>query len=495
MDVKEVVDLVTRLAEDSSSPTKGEVKSAFLAKIRSLMVASSSRSDIIVEGPKHRGLGIGEGDLTEELCRMIIEAGHNVTQQDLTFVPTLLRSGILPVAGIPVATRAFRRDGTVWLDVGDDRPIVVTPAGWAPGRWPEGVVFYRPKGFLPLSVGTGDPIRAAERFKDLFSLSDKALLRIVAWAATVIYAGASPVLLLTGPQGAGKTTLARAVVATVDPKEVAQTTLDDATVPILPWLGPVVLIDNVSSISAANQDMVCRLVTGEGLVKRRLYTDHDVVMIQCHLAMIITTIALAKLRPDLADRTVEVELSKPDRHRGVAEMMELYAAIQPDMTALVLDVVSKLLNESDLNSEYRIVEYAGAIEIASQTLGIPDDLKYSRIDMAVEAVTSTSFGEILYRQIEAGKRLVQATTRQVLSSVETSLGAVYPRDFPRSVRAAGIELKRLQPALQTLGIHCAATKNHRRETLWDIWAHDTTSDGGDPGDLNPVQDDDISEEF
>lgn len=62
----------------------------------------------------------------------------------------------------------------------------------------------------------------------------------------------------------------------------------------------MVALDNVSLIEPWLSDALCRAVTGDGLVRRALYTNSDVSVLAFRRAVLLNGISLAGLRGDLA---------------------------------------------------------------------------------------------------------------------------------------------------------------------------------------------------
>ena len=87
-----------------------------------------------------------------------------------------------------------------------------------------------------------------------------------------------PVLLLRGEHGTAKSSAARLLTSLIDRSasqlRTAPRNVEDWAVAAAgSW---VTCLDNVSDIQHWLQDAICRAVTGDGLLRRQLYTDSDV---------------------------------------------------------------------------------------------------------------------------------------------------------------------------------------------------------------------------
>ena len=72
----------------------------------------------------------------------------------------------------------------------------------------------------------------------------------------------------------------------------------------------ILLYDNLSQIPPRISDAFCRLSTGGGLSKRKLYTDDSEVVLEAQRPVILTGIGFGAIRDDLADRAIRVELTR-----------------------------------------------------------------------------------------------------------------------------------------------------------------------------------------
>jgi hypothetical protein len=181
---------------------------------------------------------------------------------------------------VPLALRVARHDTGLVLDLGgpSGRVVVLGPGGWEVAeRSP--VLFRRSKltGILPQPQRGGR--LEALRELGLVNLSEQTWPLAVAWlVAALVPDIAHPIPLLvgeqgTGKQGTGKSTTARLLSRLVDPSPAelrsAPRDLEQWAVAAAgSWL---VVLDNISGIPDWLSDALCRAVTGDGMVRRRLY--------------------------------------------------------------------------------------------------------------------------------------------------------------------------------------------------------------------------------
>lgn len=226
----------------------------------------------------------------------------------------------------PTHLRTAPHDGGVVLDLGtpDGSVVVIDSTGWRVTS-SSPVTFRRTAvtGALPTPVAGGD----LEELRDLLNVSDGSWPLLAGWlVATVLPELHHPILSLRGPMGSAKSTTATRLVNLVDPSPAPLRTAprDAESWVITAASSWVVALDNVSTIAPWMQDALCRAVTGDGLVRRQLYTDSAVTVVTMRRAVILTSIDVGAMRGDLADRLVRVELDRIDgaARRTDAELTE-----------------------------------------------------------------------------------------------------------------------------------------------------------------------------
>ncbi len=166
-----------------------------------------------------------------------------------------------------------------------------------------------------------------------------------AWLVGALHpAGPYAVLAVDGEQGSAKSTTCRMLRRLVDPNKAdlrAPPRCEDSLV-VAATSARVVALDNVSFIEADTADALCRLATGGGLSKRRLYTDGEEHLVAVARPVLLNGIPSLLARGDLADRALAVTLPPilDARRRPEAEMWADFERAAPGILALLLDALA-----------------------------------------------------------------------------------------------------------------------------------------------------------
>jgi hypothetical protein len=174
--------------------------------------------------------------------------------------------------------RVADHEGTIYVDTGrpDGQVIRIVQGRWAVTNTAP-VRFLRTKltGAMPLPPPDGDVMRLWD-FVNV-DAEDRPVPLAVLVAALIQCDVPHPVLALFAEQGSAKSTTTRMLVDLIDPSPVplrqAPRNADSwVTAASGSWL---VALDKLSAIPPWLSDSLCRAATGDGNVKRALYTDAD----------------------------------------------------------------------------------------------------------------------------------------------------------------------------------------------------------------------------
>jgi hypothetical protein len=251
-----------------------------------------------------------------------------------------------------VRIRVAETEGTIFLDLGDDagRMVEVKADAWRVID-EASVPFFRPNGLRPLPV----PERGGglEDILALLNLKRPApgdaegadsFVLLAAWLCAALRArGPYPLLVLRGPPGSAKTTAVEIIRSLIDPAAPLTRNLPDSERDLFIATGAlhVMAVDNVSAISPAMSDALCRLSTGGGYATRSLFTDGDETIFEATRPVILNGIGAFLTRGDLQDRALTIELAPIDEsaRRLKSEIDAALEVARPKLLGALLDAL------------------------------------------------------------------------------------------------------------------------------------------------------------
>jgi hypothetical protein len=221
--------------------------------------------------------------------------------------------------------------------------------------------------------------RPLEQFAQKFGLTAANRTRIFAWLAAAFRpVGPYPVLVLRGPAGSGKSVLARALRALIDPSTAPLRRLPtrDHEMRPLALQNWILAFDQVYRIPYKISETLCALSSGDPLEIAR--TDRDPFVLQFARPLILITptdetrVAWAPSRT-LSNRTVIVDLSPVGRLRPEALLWAEFESLRPAILATLATAVATALRhirEIDLGNVARFPDCAAWAAAGASVLGL-----------------------------------------------------------------------------------------------------------------------------
>ena len=382
---------------------------------------------------------------------------------------TILEGQAMDTEPEPVALRVARHDDSLILDLArpDGTCIVISPGEWH--LEPVSPVLFRRTALTSaLPVPLRNPAQGPDgldHLRDLLNVSEPGFRLLVAWLVAGLFPGIDhPILGLSGEQGTAKSTCARLLVSLIDPSPAplrsAPKDLDGWTVQAAAsW---TVMLDNVSTIPVWFSDTLCKAVTGDGMVKRSLYTDDDVSVLSFQRVIGMTTIDAGALRGDLAERLLLVELDPIPKHkrRAASEVNALFAECAPAILGALFDLTAKVLTalpNVQVAELPRLADFAkilAALDHAASWRTLPHFFTIAD-ELTETVIEADPFAESVRTHAKVNKQWTGTAGEllQLLTPVEN-----VPKTFPRSPRAVSGHLRRVAPALRKSGVSIEYTR-------------------------------------
>lgn len=394
-------------------------------------------------------------------------------QQALADALLVLDGDAQQTAPVNLHLRVAQHDGAVWLDLGcsEGKAVRIDGHGWqVVERAP--VLFRRTAltGVLPVPERGGS-------IDDLWpmvniSASDRPLL--LAWIVACFWPEiAHPVLAFIAEQGCAKSSTERAVVSLVDASPVPlRKPPRDADTWVTAAAGSwLVGLDNLSEIPHWLSDSICRAVTGDGDVRRRLYTDGDCHVFAFRRCVLLNGIDVGVIRGDLAERMlpITVERIPDDRRKLDSEIWPAFDAVHPRLLGAVLDLVAGVagvISGLRLDCKPRMADFARIVAGVDTILGTDGLAAYlgKQGELAADALSGDKFAQAIIEQMPHG---FTGTSAEMLARLHAPANA---RGWPETARAITSRLRRLAPVLRKAGWQVSddGALNHDKAVRWAI---------------------------
>ncbi|KRE04916.1 hypothetical protein ASE63_25225 [Bosea sp. Root381] len=331
--------------------------------------------------------------------------------------------------------------------------------------------------------------RAAHRqtfkeFAGLLNLDNAADFQLLmTWCVCALTPeGPYPVLTVCGEQGSAKSTLVRLIHELVDPSHAPLRSLPSSEKDLLISASNAHLLafDNVSTISAATSDNLCKISTGGAVALRRAGTDADEIFLEFKAPIILNGIGDLVLRPDLADRALFINTSaiSAEERRDSGSITRAFNELSPRLTEALLDLLA--LARSKLMTEKAGLWHAGKLprmaEFATLGMAIEDvfgepgsfTAAYDK-NRATAADDLIESDPILFTILELWdeKRCWSGTMQDLQVEIARRLKTSGSRlPAPTGLAQISSHVKRIKPILVKKGMmvafHRAASKDRRR---------------------------------
>ncbi len=379
-----------------------------------------------------------------------------------------------------VAIRVAWHGDSIVLDLAHEaigKCIVVSADGWKiEDESP--VVFKRTALSSPLPVP--DRHGDLDQLRSLLNVDEDAWLLLRGWmAATLVPDIPHPILLFGGEQGTGKSTAAQLVVSVVDPSTAPLRTepRDPENWAVAAAGSWTVVLDNVSQIRPWFSDALCKAVTGDGMVRRALYSNNDITVISFQRVIAMTSIDAGALRGDLADRLIVVDLEViPDaRRRTSREIWDEFHRLSGSILGGLLDLLSKVLADREnvvLDKMPRMADFArilGAIDLAD---GVPNRSTQTYLGQRTRLDDDVIEGDLVAQAIINLMTRVpswEGTSGELLDAIQDDPS----KQWPKNARAMTARLKRAMPVLRRQNIHVnIPTERSNRGRIYTITRED-----------------------
>jgi adenylate kinase family enzyme len=275
-----------------------------------------------------------------------------------------------------------------------------------------------------------------------------------------------PGIIVYGLQGSGKTTFAETLRDITDPSLTPTLRLPSSPNELTQLLShhAIGCFDNLQEVAGWVSDELCRAVTGSAASKRQLYTDDEDFLYAYQRSFILNGISRTATKPDLIDRTIQVELPviEENNRKQITVLRQEFEAAKPRIFGGVCDALSKAMTIKANQPNYRVLP-----RMADWTcwgMAIADALGYSGEDFYDSYEDNRKFqgNEVVRNEPVAQCLVVLMATRpgwrgspeQLYKEIEViaqSLRLDREKSWPKASNSFSKKLFELSPSLKTAG--------------------------------------------
>lgn len=241
---------------------------------------------------------------------------------------------------------AKAKDGSkLYYDLANGSVVETTSAGWKIVSTPE-IMFRRVQQKVQVTPEHDGAIGLLRSYVNVASEEDW-LLFMVFTIAAFIPGFPHAMLVLHGPQGAGKTTPMKVIKQLVDPSALEGMMLPDNPVEFVQLADQhaFLFFDNLSSMTVKMSDTFARAITGDTLSRRKLYSDNTAIVYKIQNPLAVNGINQVIVKPDLLERSILIELERitPETRIPEDEFWEAFEHDKPGLLGAIFDVLAKAM--------------------------------------------------------------------------------------------------------------------------------------------------------
>lgn len=358
----------------------------------------------------------------------------------------------------------------------DDQRIIVSPEGVKNTQSESKRIFNHTENLKPYPelAEHGDTERLLKYLN--MPSGDKPLLII--WIAYTLAHPKSAytnyvILQLVGGQGTGKSTLCTIIQRLIDPSSIGLRTFPGniTDLAIAAQNSHLLMFDNLRSVGQDMSDKLCICSTGGSVPKRKLYSDGTEFVMKLHGAVILNAISPVVVEPDLADRTLTIELKQMAERKSQENLMAEFERDLPIIFRGILDFISKVLTvlpDIEVSAPSRMIEFSQWLAAYEQIEGKPKGLYQevfleSQKDAKALGLHQVPLPSAILAFME-GRDEWQGTPAQLLFALEdaTRSRAQNSREFPKNSISLSMKLKGLIEPLRQQNIQVTFGRDTER---------------------------------
>jgi hypothetical protein len=224
---------------------------------------------------------------------------------------------------IELWNRYCRKNDEIYIDLGKpDWSILKISKNNIETLPSDAIMFRRYAAMAEMPIDLSGEKEDLEKYLNLVNLKNEdpekerenKLLYSVLLGTMMIPGFPHPIILVNGPQGSAKSSFSRSIRIIIDPSAVPLLSIPNKIENLVQTLSHnyASFFDNVDAISDDYSDVFCRASTGEGIIKRQLYSDEEDIIFRYQRCVLLNGINISTTRSDFIDRSIQFELETID---------------------------------------------------------------------------------------------------------------------------------------------------------------------------------------
>ena len=460
-------------------PSAAEVL-VFLAKLNFEFIRTIENDFLAVpiSGPKiAKNLRGGQNSLGDDLMRRYRDhCGKIPSERAVNDAIRVIMSDTSTSDPVTTYLRYARVAESIYIDLGDStgEAIEVKPNGWQIIERPP--IYFRRTALtapFPRPVSGGD----VNQLFEIVNVPEELRGIVIGFLISSMDESIShPIPAVNGEQGSGKTSLCQKLSSLIDPSPVPVQSppRDIASLQDIAYAAYVISLDNLSKYSDAVSDGLCRIVSGDAAVRRKLYEDKDQVVLKFKRVVILNGINLTEMRDDLADRVIPIHLPRisPEQCRLDSEMDAKWKDIHPLIFGTMLDLCSQVLGiipSLKLKSLPRMADFGRYLAALDEIRGTNSLGQYLKEigKSAANSVDSDPFLKALESHLSGSWT---GTASELLNELSPYAPFGIDKSWPHNPKQVTEKLSRTAPTLRKAGwlIEDMGSNNHLNRRKWVI---------------------------
>jgi len=361
----------------------------------------------------------------------------------------------------------------LYYDLANGSVIETTPGGWNIVSTPE-IMFRRVQQKAQVIPEQDGAIGLLRSYVNVAS-EDDWLLFMVFTIAAFIPGFPHAMLVLHGPQGAGKTTPMKVIKQLVDPSALEGMMLPENPVDFVQLADQhaFLFFDNLSSMTVKMSDTFARAITGDTLSRRKLYSDNTAIVYKIQNPLAVNGINQVIVKPDLLERSILIELERitPATRIPEDEFWEAFEHDKPSLLGAIFDVLARAMAiYPSVSSEGlpRMADFSRWGCAISEAAGYTQqdflDAYNANIDRQNdEAIDASPVAKAVIRLLEeSDDGFWQGSPETLFTTLNSRADTINSRGnkyWPRSPEIVTKRLKDIQVNLQAIGIRLEVGRN------------------------------------